>query len=115
MFRLPESLAAWGTPAFTDVFKHEAARLDAGLLPLQQGLSLSSHVADSPFSVTVLDIKERTDSILVKAGIIYAGIVAGCSCADDPTPISEQAEYCEVMFEINSLTAETTVSLLSEL
>ena len=50
--------------------------------------------------------------IHVKAGIFYSGIIAGCSCADDPTPVDEQNEYCEVQFEINKKTAEATVALL---
>lgn len=111
MIRLPQSLASWGTPSFEDTFKQEASHLDPELLPLQQALSLSSHVADSPFSVRILGTWETPDSLGIQAGILYAGIIAGCSCADDPTPISEQTEYCKVLFQINKLTAETAVSL----
>jgi len=50
----------------------------------------------------------------VKAGLLYAGIIAGCSCADDPTPIDEVTEYCVVRFDIDKATAETKVTLLSE-
>ncbi len=114
MIHLPESLAAWGSPAFSETFKIEASRLDADSLPLQKGLARSSHVASSPFSVIVTNVTDDPVSIQVKAGIVYAGIIAGCSCADDPTPISEQTEYCEVLFEINKLTAATLVSLLNE-
>lgn len=112
MICLANSLADWGTPSFNETFKREVAQLDASVLPLQQGLALSSHVADSPFSVMVIGATDDPLSIRVKAGIVYAGIVAGCSCADDPTPISEQTEYCEVMFEINKLTAATTAVLV---
>ena len=114
MIRLPESLAAWGSPAFNEIFKKETARLDANSLPLQQGLALSSHVADSPFSVILMNMTDDPVSIQIKAGILYAGIIAGCSCADDPTPISGQTEYCEVMFEINKLTSQATVSLMED-
>ena len=51
--------------------------------------------------------------IRVKAGLAYNGIIAGCSCSDDPTPIDETNEYCEVLFSINKETAETTVELFS--
>jgi hypothetical protein len=113
MICLPDSLAGWGTPAFNETFKQEVAQLGASALPLQEGLALSSHVADSPFSVMVISATEGPVSIHVKAGIVYSGIIAGCSCADDPTPISEQTEYCEVMFEINKLTADTTAALVN--
>jgi hypothetical protein len=50
----------------------------------------------------------------VKAGIFYTGVIAGCSCADDPTPVDELNEYCVVQFDIDRMTAETTVRLLAE-
>ena len=49
MTRLPKSLGAWGTPGFGDILKQEIEQLDAGLLPLQQGLSLSSYVTERPY------------------------------------------------------------------
>lgn len=87
--------------------------MDPALLPLQQGLSLSSYVGKSPVSAIILNTTEKTDSIQVKAGIFYTGIIAGCSCSDDPSPTDEQNEYCEVQFTINKDTAETTVTLLN--
>lgn len=111
MMRLPHSLSAWDTPSFCDVFKSEIEQMDAALLPLQQALSVSSHVADSGFSVMVIRISDDAEFIHIKTGIFYAGIIAGCSCADDPTPISEQPEYCEVLFAIDKQTAEMTLSI----
>lgn len=87
--------------------------MDPALLPLQQGLSLSSYVGKSPVSAIILNTTEKTDSIQIKAGIFYTGIIAGCSCSDDPSPTDEQNEYCEVQFTINKDTAETTVTLLN--
>lgn len=114
MIRLPNALAAWNTPAFRDVATQEIAHLDAHALPLQQGLALSSHVADRPFHPVILNADEDGERIHIKAGIFYAGIIAGCSCADDPTPIDEQTEYCVLKFDIDRATAETSVSLLKE-
>lgn len=114
MIRLPKSLNAWGTPAFRDVIKQEIERLDASHLPLQQGLSASSHVTERPFQAMIIDASEEADRIRVKAGVFYTGVIAGCSCADDPTPVDEQNEYCVVQFGIDRITAETTVTLLAE-
>jgi len=114
MIRLPYSVNAWGTPEFEAVLKQEIDQLDAGLLPLQQGLSASSHVTDRPFQTRVISVREEAGQIRVKAGIFYTGVIAGCSCADDPTPIGELNEYCVVMFGIDPLTAEATVTLLEE-
>ena len=114
MIRLPYSLNARGTPEFETALKQEIEQLDAGLLPLQQGLSASSYVTDRPFQVRIISVREDAGKIRVKAGIFYTGIIAGCSCADDPTPIDELNEYCVVVFGIDPMTAETTVTLIEE-
>lgn len=114
MFQLNKSLNAWCTSEFKNVLKQEIAQLDSGLLPLQQGLSSSSHVTDRPIQVMILGVGDDADLIRVKAGIFYTGIIAGCSCADDPTPIAEQNEYCVLQFCIDKQSAETTVTLLAE-
>lgn len=111
---LTNSLKAWGTSGFNQALKQEIEQLDPGQLPLQQGLARSSHVADSKFSAIILRVSDDVDFIHAKVGISYAGIIAGCSCADDPTPISEQAEYCEVLLAIDKRSGETTVTLVSE-
>jgi len=114
MIQLAKSLNAWGTPGFEDIFKAEVEQLGVDQLPLQQGLSSSSYVTDSPRKVLVMSVADENEFIRVTAGIFYSGIIAGCSCADDPTPVDEVNEYCEVRFEIDKKTAETVVTLLVE-
>ncbi len=114
MIRLPQSLNAWGTPGFNDVLKREIEQLDAAALPLQQGLARSSHVTGRPFQAMIIGVHEEAGLIRVKAGIFYTGIIAGCSCADDPTPIDELNEYCVVQIDIDRTTADATVTLLEE-
>lgn len=112
MIRLTKSLQAWGTSNFEGVLKTELEQISADLLPLQQGLAITSHVTESPHKVMIINVADEAGAIRVKAGIFYSGIVIGCSCADDPTPINEQSEYCEVQFVIDKKTAETSVILL---
>lgn len=114
MIRLTQSLKAWGTPNFEGVLKSELEKINADLLPLQQGLSGTNHVTDSPHTATIMNVADDDNIIRVKAGIFYCGMIIGCSCADDPTPNSEQTEYCEVQFLINKKTAEASVVLLRE-
>lgn len=114
MIQLPNALNAWGTPEFEAILKQEIEQLDAGCLPLQQGLSVSSYVTDRPFQAMLISVREETGLIRVKAGIFYTGVIAGCSCADDPTPIDELNEYCVLQFCIDRFTADTTVELLAE-
>lgn len=114
MTKLTRSLQAWGTPAFRDTLKAEIAALGPADLPLQQGLSGSSYATDTPPQAVILSASDAGDCLRVKAGLFYAGIIAGCSCADDPTPVDEQTEYCEVLLEIDKDTGITKVSLLQE-
>lgn len=113
MIRLSQSLRAWGSPEFQDVLKKELEQLDAGQLPLQQGLTTSSHALAGEFSVMITRVSEMATVICVRAGIFYTGITAGCNCADDPTPVEGQSEYCEVQIDIDKLTAEAVVMLLA--
>ncbi len=112
MFYLPLSLQAWNTASFKAVLKQEICALDSTLLPLQQGLQNSSYAISDKLSMIILDVKHDDTRIRVKAGLLYNGIIAGCSCTDDPTPTDETNEYCDVEFCINKLTAKTTVSLI---
>jgi hypothetical protein len=112
VIKLVNALEAWGTPGFENTLKDEIHKIDTRLLPLQEGLSQSSHVSEADISVVILNVTETSDVIRAKTGIIYAGIIAGSCCADDPTPMSEQTEYCEVQFDINKMTAEATVTIL---
>src|SRR3990172_1248965 len=114
MALLPKSLAAWDFPGFKKILKQEIAQLDASALPLQQGLTTGSYAIDSKREVMINGVSDDSNFIRVRAGIFYAGIIAGCNCADDPTPVDEHNEYCEVQFEINKVTAETMITLLTE-
>jgi len=111
---LSESLKAWDSPAFEDIFKSEVGNLKNSLLPLQQGLKQSSYVSDNEFIIVILKTSEASEIIKIKTGIFYAGFIAGSCCADDPTPLNEQTEYCEIQFEINKSTAKATIKLLQD-
>ena len=114
MIRLTRALDAWGTPEFEDVLKKEIERLDAGLLPLQQGLTTGSYALDDRLKAMIIGVSEEAGFIRAKAGIFYTGILTGCSCADDPTPVNEESEFCVVQLDIDKSNAETTIALLAE-
>ncbi|GAB1232732.1 hypothetical protein UT4_11980 [Ferrigenium sp. UT4] len=108
-----QALAAWGTPQFETVLKREMARaVDA--LPLQQGLRVGSQVAAAPITVVIHRVSATEKQVSVRAGIFYASVIAGCSCADDPTPVGENTEYCEVELAIERPAASVRITLLDE-
>lgn len=112
MISLPASLAAWGEPLFAETLKQELMRQGGAGLPLQAGVSAGSHVVDRPISVIIKHC-ESTD-VLIRAvvGIFFKSVIAGCSCADDPTPMNELDEFCELQLDIDKMTALTVVTLL---
>lgn len=112
MLKLTKSLNAWNSVEFNSILKDEIQCLEPQLLPLQQGLSYSSYVGNRPLNVIILSHAEKPEYLQVKTGIFYTGIIAGCSCSDDPSPVDEQNEYCELQFSIHKKSAETEVILL---
>lgn len=58
-------------------------------------------------------MSEEENIIRVKASIFYTGIIHGCNCADDPSPVDELPEHCDVQLDINKFTAETDVTLIN--
>jgi hypothetical protein len=112
MIQLGRALDAWGTAAFKAVLKEDIEQLDAKRLPLQQGLSHSSYACDDDIKVVIISVAEASGTICARAGIFYSGVIAGCNCADDPTPADTCPEYCEIQIDINTLTADTVISLL---
>ena len=111
--RFERALAVWGSADFETVLKQELADV-VEILPLQQGLAVGSQIVPAPITVVIHRADAMEKIIRVKAGIFYASIIAGCSCADDPTPVSENTEYCVVLLEIDRQTATVTVNLLDE-
>lgn len=114
MIQLKRSLQAWGTQGFESVLKEETGALDVTELPLQAGLRQGSYVSDAGFSVVLFGVSESDGYLHAKTGIFYSSVIGGCSCADDPTPVSELNEYCELQFDIDTQTAVTTIVLLSD-
>lgn len=114
MKTLKESLNAWGEAGFKEVLREELQNLGVSDLPLQQGITVGSYVVDKPFKAMVMDCAETDTHIRAKAGIFYAGIIAGCNCSDDPTPVDETTEYCELEILIDKESGEFTASLQSD-
>lgn len=112
MITLPKALKAWNTETFKSVFIQEVEALYGHDLPLQQGLRWSSYAVAEDFRIMVSAMTENAECLEIKTGVFYKGIIAGCSCSDDPSPTDEQTEYCEMRFLINKQTANTHVEVI---
>ena len=112
MLYFSNSIKAWGTSAFKPVLKIEIEQLKAGSLPLQAGLRTGNYALDTNLQAMILDVVETSDSLQVKVGIFYTSIIGGCSCADDPSPVDENNEYCDVLCTINKVTGAACIQLI---
>ena len=112
MIKLEKANKAWGTEQFNRICQQEIAGLDKDLLPLQQGLTQTSCVGIGDIDAVILDSSADKRSILVRASLFYSGIIAGSCCADDPTPVEELPEHCELEFIIDRSTSQTKVRLV---
>ncbi len=112
---LTRSAAAWNRPTFRSTLIDEMQTLGPdhpALHPLlQAGLRQTSAVADDALAVHLLSSREQEGRILVQLGIFYAGIIAGCSCADDPSPIDTTTEHCELLLDIDLATGRARATL----
>jgi len=112
--QLPRTLAAWNTPVFAATLKDELEQLGAAHLPLQQGMSASSYALDEAVSVMVINAGEQARCIRARVGVFFSGIVAGCNCADDPSPVEANNEYCELWIEIDKAGAHARAALTAD-
>ena len=76
---------------------------------LQQGLCNSSQALLDDAQIVLLHQHTGKNRVHIKLGVFYSGMIAGCSCADDPTPLDKENEYCELLLEINTENGSTEV------
>jgi len=114
MIKLRNALDAWESSEFDDLLKADIDQMTVDQLPLQQAITSSSYALDTNIKSIIINKTDDSDAIQIKAGIYYTGIIAGCNCADDPSPADEVQEYCVVQIQIDKVTAETDIMLLNE-
>ncbi len=107
-------LAAIGSPEIDGVIKRELERLDPARLPLQQGLAGTNYAIENKVSAMIIRVTDSNAAVQIRAGLFYTGILSGCSCADDPTPVEAQNEYCEVVVEVDKMTRQVRISLAND-
>ena len=102
---LARTLAAWSGPQREAVLKQELEQLDPGLLPLRAAMAQGNQVAAEPVRVLVLATGEEGDACYgARVGLLFASLIGGCQCADDPSPLEALPEYAELQIRIDRLT-----------
>ena len=111
MLSLPESRDAWEGPDFEQVFVAEVQQLRREQLPLLAAMEHGNQVPEGEVKVMVLQRQRTGDRLSVTAGVFFSSVIGGCNCADDPSPIEENTEYCELVFRIDPASGATQVEL----
>lgn len=111
MIHLPDAARAWGTAGFADALKRELSA-QAAALPLQQAVAATSVALDGGVEIMLIAARAEEGCIVARVGVFFSGIVAGCGCADDPTPLEAQPEYCELALTIDRTSAAAGVALV---
>jgi hypothetical protein len=110
---LPKTVAAWQSAQFVPVLKRELSA-QAAALPLQAGLRHTDRALTDEVQIVPLGAEARQAVLVVRVGVFFRGLQSGCGCADDPTPVEPQPEYCELELTIDRGTGETGVRLLED-
>lgn len=104
-------MAAYGHPEFRQVLQKEVQQLGLQYLPLQQALERSSVALEEDIQVSLLGTGEHEHALEVRVAIYFTGIISGCSCADDPTTLETQPEYCELQLLIERDSGKVSIQL----
>ncbi len=108
MTQLKNALKSWGSKDFKKVLKHEIEALNNNDLPLNQATCQGGIADDSNISALINSVTENDTQLLIKVGIFFNEIIAGCNCGDDP---AAENTYCELLVTINKNNAESDFTL----
>lgn len=93
-------------------FKTEISALSPDALPLQQGMAHGNVAQGDALSAMVIGSEVDPGQVRIHAGLFFTSVVAGCACTNDPTPMNDEPEYCEVEFVIDRSDGATRVRLM---
>jgi len=111
MLRFPRT--ARSTPEEVEaVFKAELAATSPDELPLQQGMAHGNVAKGDGLTAMVIRTEVEPERYRIRAGLFFSSLVAGCACHNDPTPMADEAEYCEADFVIRRPDGATQASLV---
>jgi hypothetical protein len=106
-----DAVRDWPTDAFALSLKRELMALGSGVLPLEKGVAYGGLVDDSNLAVSILRSTDAGSAIVVRVGVFFTEVIAGCNCDEDPQSIPA---YCELRVDIDKLSAEADMTLAAD-
>jgi len=106
-----DAVRDWPTDTFALSLKRELMALGSGVLPLGKGVAYGGVVDDSNLAVSILRSTDAGSAIVVRVGVFFTEVIAGCNCDEDPLSIPA---YCELHINIDKLSAEADMTLVPD-
>ena len=106
MILLPRSRDSYGQPQFATSLKQELVAQDAFVELLQQAMQFGSCALLDEIQLMINNTRADAQQIHLQIGVFYHSIIAGCNCADDPSPVEKNNEYAEISITIDRQTAQ---------
>ncbi len=106
MFFLAQSLAAFDSDYFDATFKLELSTQDAFARLLQQSMQFGSCALLDDVEIMINRVEADDAQIHIGTSVFYHSIIAGCNCADDPSPVETNREYVEISITIDRVSAQ---------
>ena len=106
-----DAVRDWPTDAFALSLKRELMALGNGVLPLEKGVAYGGVVDDNNIAVSILRSTDAGSAIVVRVGVFFTEVIAGCNCDEDPLSIPA---YCELHINIDKLSAEADMTLVPD-
>ncbi len=92
--------------------KADLEALPSGLLPLQQALRQGSVALYQDLHPVVLSVDSGPDTHELVCTLFFSSLVAGCQCADDPSPEERLAESARLRILIDARDASAEIRLI---
>ncbi|WP_297529072.1 hypothetical protein [Thiohalobacter sp.] len=103
---LPELVGTRDRDALAAAVREALIGRDADALPLQQALTHGSVAVGGVREVLLISSREAGGRLLIRVGLFFTSLIAGCNCADDPTPADLLEEYGEFDLEMDARTGK---------
>ena len=113
MPRLPRTLQALlHSRPLKPALKADLECLEAAELPLQQALRQGSIALCDGLQPMPLSTRRQDRHFEIVCALFFDSIIAGCQCADDPSPENRLAESARLEILLDSRSGQARISLV---
>ncbi len=100
--------------ALKPALRQDLRALDERALPLQQALRQGSIAVADKLDVMILDCRDSDHGWDIRCTVFFHGIVAGCQCADDPSPEERIDESAQLRIRLSRRDGSAVIRLLDD-